>query len=152
MTYHSRFTIIGISQEHDECENCGRTGLKRTVVLKTDEGGVVYYGTECAATVTRLGSYSDVERAAVRAQGVRDDLRRQRAEYADALDVIEAAIESAPSVGAAWPTFLTLNRHDAALVSRVLNLTKHLPLTERMTYARDWYENVIREIDADFPA
>lgn len=45
-------TIIGSTDERTECECCGRTGLKRTIVIRettADESRVVYYGTECAA-------------------------------------------------------------------------------------------------------
>jgi hypothetical protein len=40
--------VLGVNDEVTTCECCGRTGLKKTVVLGTD-GGEVRYGTECAA-------------------------------------------------------------------------------------------------------
>ena len=45
----SRYIIAGITDERDTCECCGKTGLKRVVVLldlDTDE--FVFYGTTCA--------------------------------------------------------------------------------------------------------
>jgi hypothetical protein len=40
--------ILGISDEVTTCGCCGKSNLKRTVALDID-GGVVYYGTDCAA-------------------------------------------------------------------------------------------------------
>lgn len=46
------FKMVGITDERDTCELCGKTNLKRCVVLQdTDAGGIVYYGTDCAARV-----------------------------------------------------------------------------------------------------
>lgn len=45
--------VIGISDEVTTCECCGRTNLKRTVVI-SDGDGEVYYGTECAARAMNL--------------------------------------------------------------------------------------------------
>jgi hypothetical protein len=44
--------ILGINNEVTTCECCGRTNLKRTVVLASDNGQV-HYGTECAAKALR---------------------------------------------------------------------------------------------------
>lgn len=41
--------ILGITDEKLECECCGKTNLKCTVALELEEGGVVYYGRDCAA-------------------------------------------------------------------------------------------------------
>lgn len=41
--------VIGISDEVTTCECCGRTNLKRTVVLELGEGfDPAYYGSDCA--------------------------------------------------------------------------------------------------------
>lgn len=40
--------FLGISDETNTCDCCGKTGLKRVVVLDID-GIVVNYGTNCAA-------------------------------------------------------------------------------------------------------
>lgn len=42
-------TILGITDEKLECECCGKTNLKCTVAMEMEEGGVVYYGRDCAA-------------------------------------------------------------------------------------------------------
>lgn len=54
MTKTDRFELLGIVDDCDTCECCGRTGLKRTVVLAVldadgNRDGEVYYGTACAA-------------------------------------------------------------------------------------------------------
>ena len=44
------FKMIGITDEVTSCDCCGRTDLKRTVVLeRTDDGVIVYFGTSCGA-------------------------------------------------------------------------------------------------------
>lgn len=40
--------ILGITDEVTECQCCGRTGLKKTVILATADGEV-RYGTACTA-------------------------------------------------------------------------------------------------------
>lgn len=44
------FKIIGITDETTVCETCGKTNLKKVVVLENlDTGEIVRYGTDCAA-------------------------------------------------------------------------------------------------------
>jgi hypothetical protein len=40
--------ILGTSDEVTTCECCGRTGLKTTIIIGTEEGEA-YYGTTCAS-------------------------------------------------------------------------------------------------------
>lgn len=47
--------IIGTSEEVTTCECCGRSNLKRTVVLDI-EGAVRYFGCDCAARTYRSSS------------------------------------------------------------------------------------------------
>lgn len=42
--------ILGTTQDNTTCDNCGKTNLKKTVVLDID-GSVAYYGIDCAASV-----------------------------------------------------------------------------------------------------
>lgn len=42
--------ILGINDDVTTCECCGRTGLKKTVVLDIEGVGIVHYGSDCAAT------------------------------------------------------------------------------------------------------
>jgi hypothetical protein len=61
--------IIGMTEDVNECDHCGRTGLKRTVQISTD-GETSNYGTTCAAGVfPKFGSGRDI---ASRAAGLCD--------------------------------------------------------------------------------
>jgi hypothetical protein len=53
------YRILGINDEVTACECCGRSGLKKTVVL-SDSEREVRYGTECAARAMKVGK-KDVE-------------------------------------------------------------------------------------------
>ncbi len=41
--------ILAITDETTTCECCGKTNLKRVVVIEKDNGDVVRYGSDCAA-------------------------------------------------------------------------------------------------------
>src|SRR5688572_10141384 len=41
--------ILAITDETSTCECCGKTNLKKVVVLQKEDGSVVRYGTDCAA-------------------------------------------------------------------------------------------------------
>lgn len=43
--------ILGITDEVNTCDCCGRTNLKKTVAMEFEAGGMVHYGTDCAANV-----------------------------------------------------------------------------------------------------
>ncbi len=45
--------ILAITDETDYCECCGKTNLKRVVVIERDNGDVVRYGTDCAGKTFR---------------------------------------------------------------------------------------------------
>ena len=55
------YKVLGISDEVTVCECCGRTNLKKTVVLSNGDGEV-RYGTECAARAMKIKK-GDVEKA-----------------------------------------------------------------------------------------
>lgn len=64
--------ILGISDDVTACECCGRSDLKKTVSLGDDNGGVRYYGCECAAkAIARDGGHkfkaSQIEKMAINA-------------------------------------------------------------------------------------
>lgn len=40
--------VLGITDEINVCECCGKTNLKRAVALETASGEVVHYGVDCA--------------------------------------------------------------------------------------------------------
>lgn len=93
--------IIGVTDEVCTCDCCGRTDLKRTIVLDLGEGNIVHFGSLCAARSmgrTGKGQQHKVENEAASAQFLADRekmiaakvaarraelLAMSRAEYAD---------------------------------------------------------------------
>ncbi len=55
--------LLGISDEVNNCECCGKANLKKTVVLDFD-GGIRYYGSDCAA-LALMGKKSAANKKAV---------------------------------------------------------------------------------------
>jgi hypothetical protein len=49
---YKRFTVIGISDK-SECDVCGKTNLKLTVVIESEGGEILHYGSDCAARTLR---------------------------------------------------------------------------------------------------
>ena len=58
-----------------ECECCGRTGLKRTVMMRLDDGDTAYFGVVCAAKATARDA-AEIKHAAVTADKCRVDAVR----------------------------------------------------------------------------
>jgi hypothetical protein len=79
-----RFKIIGIDPDIDTCDCCGRSGLKRTIILGCldADGNVlhaVYYGTHCASTAMRFqGSGKRLETIAEQAQRDKETAERNQ--------------------------------------------------------------------------
>lgn len=48
--------IIAITDETSTCECCGKTNLKKVIVMQNDNGDIVRYGTDCAAKAQRKSS------------------------------------------------------------------------------------------------
>lgn len=43
------YTVLGVNDDADNCECCGKTGLKRVVWFRRDDTGqVLHFGTTCA--------------------------------------------------------------------------------------------------------
>lgn len=49
---YKRFTVRGISDK-TECDVCGKTNLKSTIVLESEDGSLLHYGSDCAARTLR---------------------------------------------------------------------------------------------------
>lgn len=81
--------ILGINDEVTTCECCGRSGLKRTVVLSTGEGEV-RYGSECAAKAMRKAGDPFASKAWVE-KVVRELARRPAAPARDRFGVLKVA-------------------------------------------------------------
>ncbi|MCA9546121.1 MAG: hypothetical protein KC613_17070 [Myxococcales bacterium] len=89
-----RFRVEGVTDERGECDCCGRTNLKRTVVLfDFDAGDFTFYGTSCAARA--MGATVEATRRAV--------VEAERAKR-DAEAVERARVAEARRV--AWVAFL----------------------------------------------
>lgn len=76
--------IKGITDEVSTCDCCGRTDLKKTIILSED-GCVSFFGSECAARALGRRRKVNVEKAAVKAQGEVDQREATRKFYADFL-------------------------------------------------------------------
>lgn len=82
MTTTARYTAVGTTDENTQCDCCGRTNLKMTVVLRDNGeanfGEHVFFGRTCAARATGWRvAYLDREviaanNARERAQGIAD--------------------------------------------------------------------------------
>lgn len=78
------FKIMGITGDVDTCECCGKTGLKKTVILgvKDADGNVIdvrHYGANCAAEATRFrGTKRSIEKIAEQAQRDAEQAERNR--------------------------------------------------------------------------
>lgn len=76
------YTLAGITDERTDCDCCGRSNLKRTMVLKpTDGGDFVFFGTGCGSKAltwaesekpARKMSAATLERKAEQAQQMAD--------------------------------------------------------------------------------
>lgn len=70
----ARYRLVGVTDERDSCDCCGRTDLKRVVVLH-DGDDHVFFGSHCAARL--LGKpVRDVNREANAAQRRREQAER----------------------------------------------------------------------------
>lgn len=49
---YKRFTVRGISDK-SECDVCGKTNLKLTIVIESESGEMLHYGSDCAARTLR---------------------------------------------------------------------------------------------------
>lgn len=43
------YKLIEVSDEVTTCECCGKRNLKRTAVLRDEDGNIVHFGSDCAA-------------------------------------------------------------------------------------------------------
>jgi hypothetical protein len=82
-----RWQAIAIVDDVDTCNCCGKTGLKRTVVMRAEQGGEeFYFGTSCAATHTGRPTHkivSEARRAEATRREAADAERRRLARNRD---------------------------------------------------------------------
>lgn len=46
---NTKFKVLGCNDEVTDCGCCGKSGLKKTVILESEATGIVRYGVDCAA-------------------------------------------------------------------------------------------------------
>lgn len=49
---YKQFKVVGIS-DRTECDVCGKTNLKLTIVIESESGDVLHYGSDCASRTLR---------------------------------------------------------------------------------------------------
>lgn len=74
--------FLGITDERDSCDCCGKKNLKRTVALTVDDGPVVFYGTTCASVAFGLPAKSVLSEAKAATRAREEADRKVRAERA----------------------------------------------------------------------
>lgn len=52
MDTYKRFTVRGIS-DYPQCEVCGKSNLKRTIIIESESGELLHYGSDCASRTLR---------------------------------------------------------------------------------------------------
>jgi hypothetical protein len=64
------FEVVGVNDERDFCECCGKSGLKRVVWIRdTESGDVKHFGTSCATAPAKgFGLDMEVKKAISRFQ------------------------------------------------------------------------------------
>jgi hypothetical protein len=45
--------VLGTDADYSTCDKCGKTGLKKTVVIQLEDDQIVHYGTTCASKAFR---------------------------------------------------------------------------------------------------
>lgn len=91
--------VLGINDDTDTCECCGRTGLKRVVWLERDESGPFAAGVDCAGKILRM-SATRVHNAAVEADRKRkQDEENKIHEIGEVRSVRPWVVESVSSQG-----------------------------------------------------
>lgn len=68
---YKRFTVRGISDK-SECDVCGKTNLKLTIVIESEDGELLHYGSDCAARTLRqdyMGKRAPISRDAAVSMG-----------------------------------------------------------------------------------
>lgn len=81
------YEAVGVTDERTECDCCGKINLKKTVVLRNEDGEFSFFGTTCAARA--LGKRASTPAQARKA--VRDSIAdTKRADHAAKIDALIA--------------------------------------------------------------
>lgn len=84
-----RIKVLGVNDDRDTCQCCGKEGLKRVVWLAIDDSEPVHYGTTCAAKVAGISGRWTSNRADALAEQLRKREERM-ARYAALADHAQA--------------------------------------------------------------
>lgn len=77
-----RYTFLGTSDEVNECDCCGKQGLKSTVAIHdTESGADLFFGVTCAARALKM-QVADVKRGTAAADRAREEAARLAREAA----------------------------------------------------------------------
>ena len=84
MTTTNRFKVLGVNDDSDSCECCGKTNLKRVVWIEdTETGAVQHFGVVCAANPKKAFGLGKEIKEAVLADDKRRDDAERAARYAE---------------------------------------------------------------------
>lgn len=111
-----RIKVLGINDDRDTCQCCGRAGLKRVVWLSIDSGEPVHYGTSCAALTAGIRGNWTARRAEALAHEIAK--REERLARRDRLRAM--AQEMANSTG--LPAYLGYSGHGFQTAADVLHV------------------------------
>lgn len=95
------FTILGTDDSINTCDCCGRSNLKHTVIVQTEDGEILHYGSVCATRHTKYstkeikGFLSEIQKREAEDYAQRKEIAdiefRQCAEYRELSAVRETA-------------------------------------------------------------
>lgn len=82
----NRFKVLGVNDDRDFCECCGKTNLKRVVWIEdTETGNVQHFGVVCAASPRKAFGLGREIKQAVCADGKRREVADRAARNAEAM-------------------------------------------------------------------
>jgi len=84
MQRNKRFEVLGINDDRDFCECCGKLNLKRVVWIKDNETGIVrHFGVVCADKPAKGFDVSAEIKQASKEFKAKQDTKQREAMYAD---------------------------------------------------------------------
>lgn len=102
-TQIAKFRAIGMSNEHTECDRCGRMELRGTVIVANQDGEEIgRYGTTCASYVLgyKVTRQDALSTEACRRSLIRDELHRAaKAHAAGDIPTMQMYLDGARQIG-----------------------------------------------------
>jgi hypothetical protein len=78
MCNKKRIKVLGVNDDRDFCECCGKIGIKRVVWITIDDGEPKHYGTACAAKIAGIDGKWSAKRADILASKLKEREERMR--------------------------------------------------------------------------